>query len=260
MKKLIVLFLAVISLPIFVLSQIAKRDLSKEKWLFKNTQENKWFSAKIPGTVHTDLFHNKIIPNPFIGNNEKLLQYIERENWEYKTEFYINKIEYQNEQIELNFEGLDTYAKVYVNDSLILTANNMFRTWNLEVKRFLKIDNNQLKIVFESAVNRGEAEAKKLPYELPGNEKVFTRKAQYHYGWDWGPRFVTCGIYKAIHLHFWNHAKINHVQFIQEKLTKELAQIQFKVEVYCSKKGMYNFKMYNSKPSRDLPLFKDTFI
>jgi beta-mannosidase len=96
LKKFVFLFLAIICLPILALSQIAKRDLSKEKWLFKNTQENKWFSAKIPGTVHTDLFQNKIIPNPFTGNNEKLLQYIERENWEYKTEFYINKTEYQN--------------------------------------------------------------------------------------------------------------------------------------------------------------------
>ncbi|MCF8429492.1 MAG: glycoside hydrolase family 2 protein, partial [Bacteroidia bacterium] len=142
----------------------------------------------------------------------------------------------------------------------ILTANNMFRTWDLGVKRFLKIGNNQIKIVFESAVNRGEAAAKLLNYELPGNEKVFTRKAQYHYGWDWGPRFVTCGIYKAIQLHFWNQAKINHVQFIQEKLTKELALIQFKVEVNCNQKGIYHFEIYNSKPSRDLPLFKDTFI
>ena len=242
------------------ISQIAKRDLSKEKWLFKNTQENKWFSAKIPGTVHTDLFQNKIIPNPFTGNNEKLLQYIERENWEYKTEFIITKTEYQNEQIELNFEGLDTYAKVFVNDSLILTANNMFRTWNLEVKRFLKIGNNHLKIVFESALNRGEVEAKKLAYELPGNEKVFTRKAQYHYGWDWGPRFVTCGIYKAIQLEFWNQAKINHVQFIQEKLTKELAQIQLKVEVNCSKKGLYNFQLFNNNSDLNIPKSNDTII
>jgi beta-mannosidase len=260
LKKFTFLFLAIICLPILAISQISERDLSKEKWLFKNTQEKKWFSAKIPGTIHTDLFQNKIIPNPFTGSNEKLLQYIERENWEYKTQFFITQSEYQNEHVDINFDGLDTYAKVYVNDSLILTANNMFRTWNLEVKRFLKIGNNQLKIVFESAVNRGEAEAKKLPYELPGNEKVFTRKAQYHYGWDWGPRFVTCGIYKAIQLHFWNQAKINHVQFIQEKLTKELAQIQFKVEVNCSQKGLYNFGIYNSKISFDLPLFKDTFI
>ena len=260
MKKFVTLFLAIICLPILAISQNSKRDLSKEKWQFKNTRDNKWFSAKIPGTVHTDLLQNKIIPNPFNGNNEKLLQYIERENWEYKTGFFISKSEYQNEHIALNFEGIDTYAKIFINDTLVLTANNMFRTWNLEVKKQLKIGNNELKIVFESAVNRGEAEAKKLTYELPGNEKVFTRKAQYHYGWDWGPRFVTCGIYKAIQLHFWNQAKINHVQFIQEKLTKELAQIQFNVEVNCSKKGIYNFEIYNSKPSRDLPLFEDTII
>jgi len=128
------------------ISQTSTRDFSKEKWQFKNTQENKWFSAKIPGTVHTDLFENKIIPNPFTGNNEKLLQHIERENWEYKTEFIITKTEYQNEHIEMNFEGLDTYAKVYLNDSLILTANNMFRTWNLEVKKQLKIGNNNSKL------------------------------------------------------------------------------------------------------------------
>ncbi len=260
MKQLNILFIAIIGLPLLAISQTSTRDFSKEKWQFKNTKENNWFPAKIPGTVHTDLFENKIIPNPFTGNNEKLLQHIEQENWEYKTEFIITKTEYQNEHIELNFEGLDTYAKVYLNDSLILTANNMFRTWNLDIKKQLKIGNNQLEIIFESAVKKGIEESKKLPYELPGNEKVFTRKAQYHYGWDWGPRFVTCGIYKAIQLHFWNQAKINHVQFIQEKLTKELAIIQFKVEVNCSQKGNYHFEMYNSKPSRDLPLFKDTII
>ena len=80
--------------------------------------------------------------------------------------------------IELQFDGLDTYAKVYVNDSLVLTADNMFRSWNVDVKKYIHQGKNKLLILFESAVKKGKEEAKKLPYTLPGDEKVFTRQRQ----------------------------------------------------------------------------------
>ena len=89
---------------------------------------------------------NKLIPDPFLGTNEKQLQWIEKENWEYETKFKLSKTELKNQNIDLLFEGLDTYATIYLNGELLLETNNMFRTWNVSVKNKLKIGENHLKI------------------------------------------------------------------------------------------------------------------
>ncbi|HEY0030879.1 MAG TPA: glycoside hydrolase family 2 protein [Bacteroidia bacterium] len=187
--------------------------------------------ASVPGTVHTDLLANKKIPDPFYGNNEKDLQWIENEDWEYKTVFSISKKDLRQSHIELQFDGLDTYAKVYVNDSLVIVADNMFRKWNADIKKYIHRGKNSLSVVFESAVRKGKEEAKKLSYVLPGEEKVFTRKAQYQYGWDWGPRFVTCGIWKNVRLSFWNDARILSVKYNQNFLNDSLAMLDFICEI-----------------------------
>lgn len=247
-------------MPLLAFNQAFERNLCKEKWQFKNTKEMEWLKAKVPGTVHTDLLHLKKIPDPYLANNESVLQYLENENWDYRTNILITKAELDNEHIELVFEGLDTYAKVFVNDSLVLEANNMFRTWIIDIKKGLHVGKNTIYIQLESAVNKAKAESAKLPYTLPGDEKVFVRKAQYQFGWDWGPRLVTCGIWKDVKLKFWNQAKINHIQFIQKSLTKELAQVQFNLEVNCSKKGLYNFQLFNTNSYLNLLSSNDTMI
>ncbi len=246
MNRKILILIFLYWLPLLAMSQSFERNLSKENWRLKNTKDKEWYTALVPGTVHTDLLHNKKIPDPFLADNESKLQYIESEDWEYQTSFLINKKELQNEHIELQFDGLDTYAKVYLNDSLILAADNMFRKWVIDVRKQIHLGKNTLKVLFESAVIRGKSEANKLSYQLPGDEKVFTRKAQYQYGWDWGPRFITCGIWKGVKLKFWNHAKINHVQFVQNKLEIEKAQVQFKLEIVCSKEFTYHLSTLNN--------------
>ncbi len=225
------IFFLLLLIPLFSLSQTTEISLSKYNWQFRKKGDKEWLSATIPGTVHTDLLTNKLIADPYYGDNEKQSQWIENEDWEYKTYFDISKQELNQQHVELQFEGLDTYAKVFFNDSLILVADNMFRSWNIDVKQILKVGDNYLKIVFQSAVKRGKKEASKLNYTLPGDEKVFTRKAQYQYGWDWGPRFVTCGIYKDIKLKFWNNAIIESVKFIQKKLTDSFAELEFQCEI-----------------------------
>ncbi len=205
--------------------------MNKLDWEFRKRGDKEWLPATVPGTVHTDLLENKLIPDPFYGDNEKQLQWIENEDWEYKTTFDISKKEFNGQHIELQFDGLDTYANVYVNDSLLLTADNMFRTWSIDVKKTIRQGENKLKIVFQSPVKKGKQEAAKLPYPLPGDEKNFTRKAQYQYGWDWGPRFVTCGIYKDVKLIFWNNAEIENVQFHLISINNNLAEVQFNCEI-----------------------------
>ena len=227
-KNWIILFLLI---PVFVYSQTSERSLNQCNWTFKKNSDAKWMKATVPGTVHTDLLANKIIPDPFYGDNEKQVQWIEKNDWEYQCTFNISKQELIQEHIELQFKGLDTYASIYLNDSLILTTDNMFRTWNIDIKKIALLGKNKLRILFESSVNKGKEEAKKLSYTLPGDEKVFTRKAQYQYGWDWGPRLLTCGIWKDVQLKYWNDARIKTVQNKIIELNDSVALINFICEI-----------------------------
>jgi len=198
MKRLIFLF-------IFFYVQISNaQNISIElnkNWQFKNQKENKWYKANVPGTVHTDLLANKLIPDPFYRDNESKLQWIDKADWEYRTVFTVDAQTFAKKNIELVFDGLDTYADVYLNGKLVLQADNMFRGWTIDVKSLIKRTNNLLLIKFASAQNKVDSIAKsRLPLVLPDNNRVYVRKAQFQFGWDWGPKFVGCGIWKKVKL------------------------------------------------------------
>lgn len=231
-----------------LMSQMSETTLSAS-WQFKQKGTDKYYSAIVPGTVHTDLLNNKLIKDPFLADYEKSVQWIEKEDWEYLGTFNFDYITLENKHIELNFEGIDTYAKIYLNNQLILECNNMFRSWNVDIKKYLKIGQNTLRVEFESAVKKVKQEASKLPYTLPDGEKVFTRKAQYQYGWDWGPRLVTCGIYKPIQLICWNEVKILSVNPIIKNLNDSIADIAFVVETKndTSIAGRLNINTYHGE-------------
>jgi beta-mannosidase len=241
MFKKIFLFLIIVCCS--VSAQTSYRNLSSENWLFNKQGETKKHKASIPGNVHTDLYENQLIPDPFYGANERQLQWIENENWEYESTFSLSEKEISNENIELEFDGLDTYATIYINGKMVLEADNMFRKWIISAKNHLKKGKNHLKIVFLSAVQKGKEEAAKLPYTLPEKERVFVRKAQYQFGWDWGPRFVTAGIWKKVQLKFWNSAKIESVNYDQKVLNESVADLDFIFTINAEKSGMYQIKL-----------------
>ena len=227
MKNYLVFIAFVIALTSF--QKISAQTISTElntNWQFKNQKETKWYTAIVPGTVHTDLLANKLIPDPYFRDNETKLQWIDKADWEYKTVFNIDDETFSNQSIQLVFDGLDTYADVYLNGKLILRADNMFRGWVVNVRRLVKKTNNELLIKFYSAQNKVDSIAKsKLPLVLPDNNRVYVRKAQYQFGWDWGPKFVGCGIWNKIKLEAWNGVKIkptqpvvdNNIKLIQKK-------------------------------------------
>ena len=222
------------------------------KWEFRQADKEKWYPATVPGVVHTDLFDNHLIGDPYWENNEIEQAWIEEENWVYKNEFKVSESQLQFDQIEIDFEGLDTYAAVYLNDSLILRANNMFRSWHIPIKKYLKIGDNVLKVRFTSPLNKHVATLENAAYELPsGNETVskkvsaYTRKAAYHFGWDWGPRFVTSGIWKKVSIHSWNEAKIKHVwsQTVSISDTMAILNIQVAIEKALEKNKTVELKV-----------------
>ncbi len=95
---------------------------------------SQWHPAVVPGCVHLDLLRNKLIPDPFYRDNEAKLQWIENADWEYRTTVQATPALLAQKNIDLVFEGLDAYAKIYLNDKLVLTADNMFREWRMSVK------------------------------------------------------------------------------------------------------------------------------
>lgn len=225
-------------------------ELNKN-WQFRQVGEAEWMDATVPGTVHTDLMANGIIEDPYYRLNEHDVQWIDKVNWEYKTTFQADKKLLANNRIIFDFKGLDTYAHIFLNGRRIIETDNMFREWAADIKPFMKEGKNELRIEFLSPIVEGmkkyDAQGFEIPTsdndlaeigQVPGKKKVsiYTRKAGYHYGWDWGPRLVTSGIWRPIYVKAWNHAKIENTQIVQNEVSPENAKLTAIFEIDAHQK------------------------
>ena len=200
---------------------------------------SQWHPAVVPGCVHLDLLQNKLIPDPFYRDNEAKLQWIENADWEYRTTVQAAPALLAQKNIDLVFEGLDAFAKVYLNDKLILTADNMFREWRISVKGELKAGANQLRVTFPSPIKTAAEIAANDPWREKTHveTKTYLRKAAYEYGWDWGPRFVTSGIWRPARLEGWDAARISNVNIRQLDINSTVAHLLAEVEVNAADAG-----------------------
>jgi beta-mannosidase len=195
------------------------------KWKFCRAGTDLWMDAKVPGCVHTDLMRNNLIPDPFLRDNEKNIQWISDIGWEYEKTFLISDTIFRFPHIELVCKGLDTYANVYLNDSLIIIADNMFRDWYANIQRLLRIGVNHLRVQFPSVTAENKSRYGRLKHKLPGDEKVVCRKAAYQFGWDWGPTLITSGIWRPIYIRCWDQMNVLGVQYIQKNLSDSIANL-----------------------------------
>ncbi len=236
-----------------------------DNWQMRETTSEKWLPAVVPGCVHSDLERNKLIADPYFRTNEKDLQWIDKKDWEYKTVFQMTDKTLNAANIELVFKGLDTYAGVFVNDHKVLESDNMFREWIVDVKPYLRKGENVLRIYFYSPVNKGLQLLKANGFTLhAANDQAvngglartelvspFIRKAPYHFGWDWGPRFVTSGIWQPVYLLCWDKVKMNVFYVEQKSLTDELATLNGKAEIQSAISGKAKLAVFvNSRPVR----------
>ena len=213
-----------------------KKEIS-ENWEFKSTDKSEWLSAKVPGVTHLDLMNHGIIKDPYFGIIEDSLQWVGEKVWEYKTEFYASEFaDYNN--IDIVFEGLDTYSEIYLNDSLILSTDNMYRRWRFPIKQLLKKDTNTLIIKFLEVEEINNLKIANSPQKLP-DERAFTRKAPYHFGWDWGPKYLTTGIWKPVFIEAWQDARIDNIHIIQDSLKIETAFLSAVINIDTDSKSEY---------------------
>ena len=214
--------------------KVRTHDLNGE-WSFRRANTGQWLPAKVPGVVHLDLLYNGLIPDPFFGENEKQLQWIGDETWEYQNAFFLNDTLADKQNIELVFDGLDTYASVYLNDNLLFESDNMFRTWSAAINKKCHPGINTIRVLFHPAAAKNSERYSRLPLKLPGDERVVGRKAGYQYGWDWGPVFITCGIWQRVFLRFWEETRIASVNLVQEEITNQKATIKSEFTIQAEK-------------------------
>ena len=226
-----------------------------------------WRAATVPGTVHTDLLAHKLIPDPYVGAVEAGLQWIGLADWEYRTRFDVPRNSLNSARSDLVFEGLDTYAEVWLNGDQLLAADNAFRTWRVPVQRKLRAKGNELRIVFRSPIARLLPQVQAMPHKIAGNYPSpygdepkdamtgnFARKPGYHYGWDWGPRYVTAGISKPVVLQSWNTLRIDNLQLRQDRVDEARADIAAVASLDAVRAGQFDLRLWQTGPDGDRSL------
>jgi beta-mannosidase len=197
---------------------------------------NSWMDCEVPGTVHTDLLNLSLIEDPYYEDNELRLRWISEQDWVYKTSFDLPENFDSHTPINLVFEGVDIISEVWLNEKLIGNFQNMFRAYEFEISKLLKTHNNLLEIKFYSPLyyaKEQEQKYGKLAVEL-NTERVYIRKAQYSFGWDWGPSFPTMGLWKPVYLVQRSKAFIQNVSFNTIKLKNDTAEVEVGVSIVGS--------------------------
>lgn len=203
-----------------------------------------WHAATVPGMVQSDLLSATLLPDPYYRDNEAKVQWVGLSDWQYETTFTVDQATLQRDHVELVFDGLDTFADVYLNGTKLTSTDNMFRRWQIPAKQALRLGTNTLEVRLYSPIKQLQPWLRKQAYALPGEfdsafgdepkgkqTANYIRKANYQYGWDWGPRIVTEGIWQPVHLDSWNAMRVDDFHIDQTYVTGQSAHINADVAI-----------------------------
>ncbi len=194
-----------------------------------------WWPATVPGGAHTDLLALGRIPDPYVGDNERRVQWVAEADWEYRHQFAVTPELLRQPHIWLICDGLDTLATVSLNGRELGHAANMFRQYRWDVKPLLKAEGNELRIDLESVVRH--VAQKQAVRGLPGVSQAIAggphvRKAPCQFGWDWGPQLPPVGIWKDIRLEAFDSARLSEVHLRQFHANGEVkVEVEAEIEV-----------------------------
>ncbi|ROP80041.1 beta-mannosidase [Stenotrophomonas rhizophila] len=244
---LLLVLLAAWALPVAaapLLAEWSLRLLPGDAQLRAHPQLGEWRAAQVPGAVHTDLLAQEQIPDPYVGAPEAGLQWIGLSDWEYRARFDVDAATLARAHAELAFEGLDTFATVTLNGQPLLQADNSHRTWRARVDGQLRPRGNELRIVLRSPIRTLLPVVQAMPHKIAGNYPSpygdepkdamvgnFVRKPGYHFGWDWGPRYVTAGIWRPVKLESWDAQRLTALVVQTRSLDAAKADLEIAVEV-----------------------------
>lgn len=226
------------------------------KWKVYDTEKEFEFLGTVPGTVQGDIVEQKLMPHPYIGLNEKLFRRLENKTWVYEKVFFIEKLE--KKSYFLVFEGIDTVSEIYLNDTYLGNTENMFLTYRYDVSDILKEGENKLRVVIHSPTKH----AKKLEdiygrlHAVEDPKRVYIRKAQYSFGWDWGARIVSSGIYKDVYIEELSDGKLKYPTAYLEDLKGSVVFEGYVENINDPSKYEVQV-LINEKEVIKLPVFKE---
>jgi len=183
-------------------------------------KETHCFMGEVPGCVHTDLLRQGIINDIFYRDNAEQIQWIERYSWSYSKEFVLDSVE---PDASVTFEGLDCYCDIFLNGKFLGAADDMFHPFSFPADGLLTVGKNTMSVFFRSPVL--EVQGKKKRDAAFTCERLYTRRIQCTYGWDWVARFVTCGIWRSVSLTFGKAYAPAYVYVYTKSLDSESAQV-----------------------------------
>ena len=165
--------------------------------------ENEHLPCQVPCSLYSVLLEYKKIENPYEQLNEKAATVLSEKDCEMTSSFIVEEGMFSKKHIDLVFYGLDTLCDVYVNETLVLYADNMHRTWRVDVKDVVKCGTNVIKLHFYSPseyIARKNKEhflfAANVGFTLGGIGHI--RKSSCMFGWDWGPILPDMGLYRDV--------------------------------------------------------------
>jgi len=221
-----------------------KRLSLNGRWQLQEVGQEETLAATVPGTVHTDFMAVGKIPDPFYRDNELAVLWVEDRAWVYTRSFSVASELLEHDRVLLHFKGLDTLAHVELNGQQLGSTDNMFRAWSFEVKTLLHVGTNTLKVRFDPVFPY--LAEKQACRRIPGLQEPvlpvgykkrdagnWIRKAQCHFGWDWGPALVTCGIWRDVELQAFDQGRLLHTHILQHHSGKRVhLDIEVTAETY----------------------------
>jgi beta-mannosidase len=188
------------------------------KWKMKMTDENEWIDALVPGSVYADLLSDGLIEDPFYRDNEYKALALSSNDYEYERFFTIKSDDLKHDRVILLCEGLDTLCEIFVNGKSVISANNMHRTYQADIKNGLHEGENIIRALFKSPVEyvlKKQSENPLVNCDDAVAGISHLRKAHCMFGWDWGPKLPDMGIWRNISIRGYDTAKIDDVYITQ---------------------------------------------
>ena len=236
MKKFYLISL--LSFVLFGCQQVEKPNIVVQSlnqgWTLTGDTLSINMQVDVPSVVQQSLYENGLIPHPYLGTVESQLLWISDHPWDYTLRFNADKELLDKENVELVFDGIDTYSDVSLNGEKLFFADNQFRAWKHEVKDLLKEKDNLLEVHFLRYDSTQLALYEQHQPKLPEKYAV-TRKAPYQHGWDWAPKYKNVGIWKPVNLVGWNEARLENAYIVTQAVNAEQAELMLHLDIESEK-------------------------
>lgn len=203
-------------------------------WTAANVRTNEQYRARVPGFIQKDLMEQGALPNEYDTLFEPKIEWVEHDDWVYTRTFELDGEQLRSQALELVFEGIDTFAEVSLNGTVLGRTENMFISYRFDIRGIAQAKNELSVRIFsptETMKEKEKAFGESLFLWNGISPRLFGRKAQYGYGWDWGARVATVGIHKAVRVESYEGVRGEHLGYRIVSIAEDKAIIAAKHKV-----------------------------